>query len=296
MIAIDWGTSSLRAYRLAGDGAVVEKRAAPLGIMQIEQGRFAQALQEQIGDWLASGETRVVMSGMIGSRQGWKEAPYVHTPAGADDLAAGMVSVSMENGALAWIVPGVCTRGIDGVPDVMRGEETQILGVLDALPVSGAWICLPGTHSKWVHVRERRIEAFRTFMTGELFAVLKRHSILGRMMDDTAVDLETFDAGLDVGCRADLLHGLFGVRALGLFDEIPSDRSASYLSGLLIGSELAALPDDLRQASLIGDSDLVRLYRHALERKGIVAHNLDQDAAVAGLRLLDRAAQERIGR
>lgn len=296
MIAIDWGTTSFRAYRLDGDGAVIEKRVAPLGIMQVEQGRFAPTLQAQIGDWLASGEIRVLMSGMIGSRQGWREAPYVTTPAGADALAEGMVSVPMEHGGLAWIAPGVCTRDAGGVPDVMRGEETQILGVLDRLPASGAWVCLPGTHSKWVHVQERRIVGFRTFMTGEVFAVLKTHSILGRMMDDAPPDMAAFDAGLVTGAERDLLHQLFGVRARGLLAELPAERSASYLSGLLIGSELASLPDEMRRAWLLGSSELSRLYRYALERKGIVVEGLDQDAVVGGLRTLDRTAQESIRR
>jgi len=296
VIAIDWGTTSFRAYRLAADGAVIEKRVAPLGIMQVEQGRFAQALHGKIGDWLASGETRVLMSGMIGSRQGWKEAPYVVTPAGADALAEGMVSVPMENGTLAWIAPGVCTRDARGVPDVMRGEETQILGVLDDLPAPGAWICLPGTHSKWVRVENRRIVGFRTFMTGEVFAVLKAHSILGRMMEDAPPDMAAFDAGLDAGAGPDLLHRLFGVRTRGLFAELPADRSASYLSGMLIGSELASLTDDVRHAGLLGGSDLSRLYRHALERSGIVVEEFDQDAVIAGLRTLDRTTQEHIRR
>jgi len=289
MIAIDWGTSSFRAYRLGVDGAVAQRREAPLGIMQVEGGRFAQALHEQIGDWLEAGESRVLMSGMIGSRQGWKEAPYVQTPASADAIAAGMVSVPLERGGEAWIAPGVSTRDERGVPDVMRGEETQILGVLDALPVSGAWVCLPGTHSKWVHVRERRIERFGTFMTGEVFAVLKNHSILGRMMDDAPVDIAAFDAGLDAGGGNHLLHRLFGVRARGLFGELPAEHSGAYLSGLLIGNELASLPRGVERAFLLGSSELTRLYRHALERGRVKTEVLDRDAVVAGLRILNQA-------
>jgi len=287
MIAIDWGTSSFRAYRLGPDGAVLEKRAAPLGIMQVHEGRFGEALQARIGDWLAA-DARVLMSGMIGSRQGWREAPYVSTPAGAEAIAQAMVSVPRLDGGRAWIVPGVCTRDARGNPDVMRGEETQILGVLDALPASGAWICLPGTHSKWVFVRECRIERFATFMTGEVFAVLKGHSILGRMMDDAAPDLDAFDAGLQEGAGNDLLHRLFGVRARALFGELSPECSGAFLSGLLIGNELQALPGDLREACLLGSSELAALYRRALERRGVRVTCLDQDAAVAGLVRLNR--------
>src|SRR5574341_2278641 len=155
--------------------------------MQIEGGRFAEALESQVGEWLAAGEKPVVMSGMIGSRQGWLEAPYANCPAGAAEIAAGMREVRW-GGRRAWIVPGLSSRDSTGVPDVMRGEETQILGVLDQLPAA-AWICLPGTHSKWVEVRGERIVRFSTHMTGEVFATLKEHSILGRMMCDAATDL-----------------------------------------------------------------------------------------------------------
>jgi 2-dehydro-3-deoxygalactonokinase len=171
MIAIDWGTSSLRAYRLDRAGAIVEKRSAPLGIMHVEGGRFAEALESQVDDWLEAGDGPMVMSGMIGSRQGWKEAAYVECPAGAEQIGARLQPVSWGGGREAWIAPGLSCRDPGGVPDVMRGEETQILGVLETLP-KAAWICLPGTHSKWVEVRDGRIHSFTTHMTGEAFATL----------------------------------------------------------------------------------------------------------------------------
>ena len=220
MIAVDWGTSSLRAYRLGEDGKVLDKRSAALGILSVQDGRFAAALEGQIGDWLDAGEGPVVMSGMIGSRQGWKEAPYAQCPAGLSEIAAAMVRVEW-NGRNAWIAPGLTCRDESGVADVMRGEEVQILGAIDGIADNDAWICLPGTHSKWAQVKAQRIVRFATYMTGEVFAVMKAHSILGRMMSEGELDLHAFDAGLS-RARDDggLLHHLFGVRTRGLFGEL----------------------------------------------------------------------------
>jgi len=284
MIAIDWGTSSFRAYRVAADGAVLDKRSAPLGIMQVEGRRFAEALDSQIADWLEPGAGPVLMSGMIGSRQGWKEAPYVACPAGPEDIAQRLLEVSWGAGRRAWIAPGLSSRDAAGVPDVMRGEETQILGVLDQLPAS-AWICLPGTHSKWVEVREQRIARFSTHMTGEVFAVMKAHSILGRMFAGSATDLAGFDAGVQrARDPGGLLHHLFGVRARGLFGELADQSAASYLSGLLIGHELLSISGaHAEQVYLLGSPELTQLYQRALEQLERRSTTLDPDAAVRGL-------------
>jgi len=282
MIAIDWGTSSLRAYRLGADGSVVERRSAPLGIMQVEASRFADALETQIGDWLSAGDAPVVMSGMVGSRQGWVEVPYASCPAGAAEIASGLREVRWGR-RRAWIAPGLSSRDAAGVPDVMRGEETQILGVLDGLPVAAS-ICLPGTHSKWVEVRDGTIVRFSTHMTGEVFAVLKAHSILGRMMREAPTDQQWFAAGVrraqDSG---GLLHHLFGVRARGLFGEVPEEASASYLSGIIIGHELVAARSAATAVFLLGAKPLVELYQHALRQFGRDATILDPDAVVRGL-------------
>ncbi len=288
MIAIDWGTSSFRAYRLDAAGAIAEKRHAPLGIMQVEGGRFAEALEAQIGDWLVAGIGPVLMSGMIGSRQGWKEAAYVECPAGADQIAARLQRVTWGTGREAWIAPGVCCRDAGGVPDVMRGEETQILGVLDQLPTQ-AWICLPGTHSKWVEIRDRRIHGFTTHMTGEVFATLRTHTILGRMMTGTSNDAHWFVAGLDRARQSGgMLHHLFGVRARGLFGELPDAAASAYLSGVLIGHEVQAAAPAGATVYLLGAAALESMYVQALEHFGRRAVQLDADAAVRGLARLAR--------
>jgi 2-dehydro-3-deoxygalactonokinase len=250
-------------------------------------GGFSRILEEQLGDWLA--ETPIVMSGMIGSRQGWLEVPYVKCPAGAAEIADGVRAVSWGDGRQAWIAPGLSCRDESGVPDVLRGEETQLLGALADLPGGEATICLPGTHSKWVRLRDGQILSFATALTGEAFAVLRRHSILGRLMPrGEDVDDDTwFDAGVRrAGEPGGVLHHLFGVRSRGLFGEVPEASLASYLSGILIGREIIDLAPAAGMIHLIGTSRLVALYERALRAGGRDTRALDPDCVVRGLFLL----------
>jgi 2-dehydro-3-deoxygalactonokinase len=283
MIAIDWGTSSFRAYRLGPDGTVQEKREAPLGILQLKGAHFAGALESQVGDWEAAGESTILMSGMIGSRQGWSEAPYVECPAGAAELAARLHPVEWR-GKTLWIVPGLVVGRTTGVPDVMRGEETQLIGVLAGLGTGNHTVCLPGTHSKWARIAGGRIASFRTHMTGEMFAVLKQHSILGRLMAEGPHDDTAFDAGLGrAGDAGGLLYHLFGTRTRGLFDQLSATALASYLSGLLIGHELQAESTASPIVHVLGSAHLTQRYVRALQRLGRKALALDSDAVVTGL-------------
>jgi 2-dehydro-3-deoxygalactonokinase len=290
MIAIDWGTSSLRLYRLDESGAICARREAPSGIMTVAAGAFAATLEAQLGDWID--DTPIVMSGMIGSRQGWREVPYAECPAGAAEIAGLMRTVEWDAGRRAWIAPGLSCRDGAGVPDVMRGEETQIIGALAELPAGDATICLPGTHSKWVRWQGGRIAGFATAMTGEVFAVLRRHSILGRLMaaGGEAHDPAAFAAGLRrAGEAGGLLHHLFGARTRGLFGELGEDALPSYLSGMLIGHEIAALApqgDPHGIVHLIGAAGLVALYREALAARGRDSRIIDSDCVARGLFLL----------
>jgi 2-dehydro-3-deoxygalactonokinase len=292
MIGIDWGTTSFRAFRVGRDGAIRDRRAAPKGILNVPDGRFGDTLREEIGPWLAGGEDRVILSGMIGSRQGWIEAPYLPCPAGPAELAGALVDIGFD-WARVKLVPGL--SGIDeaGVAEVMRGEETQVLGI-PALLRDGGIACLPGTHSKWARVAGGRIVGFTTHMTGEIFAALRGHTILGRMMRDGPTDGASFDAG--VVRSADpggLLHHVFGVRALALANRLAEADAPAYLSGILIGHEVRAA---LAQANgavvqVIGAPELTALYATAIAACGGYAERHDGEAAARGLALVAEHAQ-----
>ena len=251
LIGIDWGTTSFRAYRIGADGAALATRTAPAGILKVPSGDFEAVLEREVGDWLgAAPALPVVVSGMITSRQGWLEVPYCACPAGSVELAGALGELTTGAGRRLHFVPGVSLIGSDGVPDVIRGEETQIIGQL-AGGRGGEVLLLPGTHSKWAFAADGRIVWFATFMTGELFAVLSEHSILGRLMAAGAAPDETaFARGLSYAREGPggLLKRLFSARTLGLFDQLPASAIGSYLSGLLIGSELAEALACLPQA------------------------------------------------
>ena len=298
-ILIDWGTTNLRAFRLGRDGAVRERRQAPRGILHVPERDFARALRDLVGDWRAANPTcPVLMAGMIGSRQGWVEAPYVPCPAGPADLARHIVEVPGAPGVR--VAPGVSFAAADGRHDVMRGEETQIFGALAGAGTGRRVLCLPGTHTKWAVVEDGRIVWFATAMTGEVYAVLQAHSILGALMTGEAQDPSAFRRGLDrSGQDGGLLHHLFGVRAQGLVGAIPATGLRSYLSGILVGHEVAAMVAATRPETvvLVGAPALCALYAEALLRHGCAADTVDgEHATVAGLSLLlATAAADRTG-
>ena len=287
LLAIDWGTSSARLYALDARGAIVAERAAPLGIQRIADGNFAAALKTLCGNDLPRG-VPLIASGMIGSRQGWVEAPYRECPAGFDAIAAGLTTVP---DASLCIVPGLLCRDADGVPDVMRGEETQIFGVLPDGAEDRQVVVLPGTHSKWAIVGTNGIERFATFMTGELYAVLREHSILGRLLTNDS-DANALARGVRTSLRdgAALSHDLFSARTLALTGALASAGVGDYLSGLLLGAEIAAARKWLEQhclhaaaVTLIGDAQLCERYQRALRLAGIDAVLGPGDAAARGL-------------
>ncbi|KMO36949.1 2-keto-3-deoxy-galactonokinase [Methylobacterium tarhaniae] len=285
MIAVDWGTSSARAYRLAPTGAVLARREGAGGILRVPEGGFPAALTEMVGDWLAEGENRVLLSGMVGSRQGWQEAPYLACPAGLDALAGAVVPVPFAN-AVVRLVPGLSAEDASGIPEVMRGEEVQVFGSL-ADEAEDALICLPGSHAKWVRVVGGRIAGFTTSMTGEAFAALSGHTILGRMMTGPVEVGPAFESGVARSAEGGgLLHHLFGTRALGLFGRLAPEDAASYLSGLLIGHDVAAAMSEPALVRLVGSGPLMALYGRAIALKGGEAVAGDPDAAARGLALI----------
>ncbi len=289
IIVIDWGTTSFRAYRLSDQGQVLERRSSAKGILAVEDGCFPEMLRSQVGDWMeAAPEAPVLMSGMVGSRQGWQEVDYVTGQPGLDDIAAGMRKVDLTGSRSIWIAPGYSCVNRDGLPDVMRGEETQIIGA-NAGNKGDQIYCLPGTHSKWVSVVDEQITGFTTFMTGEVFDVMCKHSILGKLMSDAgrepAEAERWFDEGVEKAKNGmPLLSGFFGVRARALFSEIPERYTKDYLSGLLIGSEIRDAVRDLdTTVQLIGSGALIELYERAICAFGGNAELAEEDLAAEGL-------------
>jgi len=288
MIAVDWGTTHLRAYRLGPDGKIESSRAEPRGIMTIIDGAFAAALGEVLGDWPIGDREQIVMSGMIGSRQGWAEVAYVACPAQLSDLARGLRAVAWGAGREAHICPGLSCRDIDGVPDVMRGEEVQIFGAMSLPGSTGATaICLPGTHSKHARIEGDAVTSFTTYMTGEVFGILRRYSILGRMMEDGPADLDAFDEGVRrAGQNGGLLHHIFGVRTRSLVGDMGAHRAGDYLSGILIGHEIDAA-GMTGPVLIVGAPQLAALYGRALAMRSIESTEIAADVAtVRGLHLL----------
>jgi 2-dehydro-3-deoxygalactonokinase len=271
MIAIDWGTTNLRAYLLNGQGSVIDSRSNPSGIMSVTDGRFEEPLLKLIGDWLVRRNIPLIAAGMIGSRQGWREAPYLPCPARLQDAAEHMTAAPFTDAQgqthKLLIGPGARCTDSSGLHDVMRGEETQLWG--SDLP-AGAICILPGTHCKWAWMGEAgQIKEFRTYMTGELFALLTKHGILGRLMKPGQDD-HAFQRGVRLGYKdsGHASHILFSARTAGLMATLPSESLSDYLSGMLIGLELgssSAISGRLpKRIHLIGDDELCLRYAKAL--------------------------------
>lgn len=306
LIGLDWGSSSLRAFLIGQDGQVLDQRGNDSGASRLQGDKpgFETALRGLIGDWLRShAGLPIVACGMVGSAHGWQEAPYAFCPVALDDLQQQAItvqgSVQAGDGLQVRIVPGIAQRPAGGTPDVMRGEETQVAGLLATRPelAGQALVVMPGTHSKWVHLRDGRVEGFTTRMTGELFALLRSQSVLARLMEPSeGFSAEAFEQGLRHGSRdggADLLGRLFSARSRGLFNELPGTALPDYLSGLLIGSEVAAGLSEISAGVpvvLVGEAALCQRYERALRSLGHQAQVAEGNPAVAGLwRMAERA-------
>lgn len=310
LIGIDWGSTGLRIFLMSENGRLIGNREAASGVSVIQGGNagYMRTLQELAGDWLTTwSDAPLLACGMVGSKHGWQEVPYVNCPADAQHIARNAVRV--DTGSLLaaphslHILPGLLYRPEGGAPDVMRGEETQIVGALQGQSdwASQSCIVMPGTHSKWASVVDGKVHAFATHMTGELFAVLKQHSVLGRLMpaasDAATVKTEAsetgFIAGLDAARKMlgqGLGHQLFSVRTLGLMGDMPPDGLPDYLSGLLIGNEILAglqwrSTHGLGHAPLIliGEASLCARYARALSYLGVKPDAVLVNTAPAGL-------------
>jgi 2-dehydro-3-deoxygalactonokinase len=302
LIGVDWGTTSLRAYLLAPNGTVLDRKQSQDGILAASVRGFGHVFRETIGPWSRPEQPLpVLMSGMIGSRQGWVEAPYLACPTDISAIAIRLLAVEPAQTGLAKqasvrIVPGLSFRDAAGVPDVMRGEETQIIGALADGEASSGLLVLPGTHSKWAKVEGGRIVSFATYMTGEVYAALKDHTILGRMMDGGGHAPEAFARGVRAaaaqsGPPGAILHQIFSARTLALFEQLASKDVAAYLSGLLIGAEIVAAAPSGSDITIIAGAELASHYASAAAQLGISARLAPADCVAAGHIAIARAAQ-----
>ncbi|HEX9168685.1 MAG TPA: 2-dehydro-3-deoxygalactonokinase [Roseiarcus sp.] len=290
LIAIDWGSSSFRAYLMSAKGEVLDEVASGDGIANVKAGEYPAALKRLVGRWLeANPSLPVVASGMVGSRHGWREAPYVELPAGPREVAKRLTQVEAE-GRRVHLVPGLSFADEAG-GDVMRGEETEIFGVAEA---GARLIVLPGSHSKWARIEGERVAVFTTFITGELFAALRDHTIAGAFARAAPAKAPgaAFARGVERGAAAaggktksGLLGLLFGARALPLIGKLDPDDSGEYLSGLVIGAEIGeARRLYPREAPHVAGAEaLVQRYLKAFEALGLSAHPAPPRAAARGL-------------
>ncbi|WP_153140484.1 2-dehydro-3-deoxygalactonokinase [Paraburkholderia agricolaris] len=288
-ISLDWGTSNLRATLVSAQGWIVGSRSAEGGVMAVKDGQFLQSFNSLCSDWIADHGCPIIASGMIGSRQGWVEAPYVDCPATPASVARSLTSFPLSDRVTMHIIPGLRCGAGTRMYDVMRGEETQIWGA----DVGPDTICvLPGTHSKWALVGEQsRIRKFATYMTGELYGLLTKHGILGRLMQFGASDHEAFVAGAQLGLddQSQATHVIFAARTAGLMDEVPPAGLPDYLSGILIGLEVKSARERERIASaaekpvtLIGDDSLCQRYETVLRLAGFQSVRAGEGATVRG--------------
>ncbi|MGL4975557.1 MAG: 2-dehydro-3-deoxygalactonokinase [Bosea sp. (in: a-proteobacteria)] len=297
LLAIDWGTSRARAYLMGQDGAVIARNVSDEGIQKVPAGGFPAAFKRLVAPLLAlSPIATPVFAGMVGSRNGWQEVGYLPCPASLHDLADALVPLDAASRP-GWLVPGLSCEG--AAFDVMRGEETLAFGA----GVTDGLICLPGTHSKWVEMRAGRITRFASFMTGEVFGLLRHQSILSRLAEPDAPVSNDEQAGLafQQGLLASrkpggLLHHAFAARTGVLSERLSPDHVGPYLSGLMIGQEVdgaQALFGDFEEVTLIAEGEVRFNYAAALCAQAQL-NVVDPDQAfVAGITAIMDQARKR---
>lgn len=264
--AVDWGTTHLRAYGMSATHQVITEATSDKGMGVLSADGFEPALLSLIKDWLPEkGLLPVLACGMVGARQGWKEAPYQNTPCSPRKVQDLTIVPTAESRIQVRILPGISQ---DKPADVMRGEETQLSGLLSSQELDSTQVCLPGTHSKWVTIENGKVIKFSTFMTGEVFELLSKHSILRHQSDSKEWDESAFISGVQASLDDPdkLLNQCFTIRARGLLEDLDASKSYSRLSGLLIGAEIAGAKEYWQDSkvSLIGDVKLTALYAQAL--------------------------------
>lgn len=282
-VGVDWGSSSFRAYRFDEQGVPIAELSADKGIREIQPPtaeHFETVLFELIGDWLSDGDT-VLLSGMITSRSGWVETPYLACPVDVTTIAAFAQCLNTRNVQLRFL-PGI--KQEDPTPDVMRGEELQLLGAANAYESST--VVLPGTHSKWASMSGTVLSQFRTVITGELFEIILKNSLVGAVFTSSCFNEESFLDGVDLGCKTTtLVSDLFTLRSSVLLSYANSDAQHSHLSGILIGNEIREglqLMGTVNDVVLVGSESLCSLYELAFNSFGLTVRRYTEVAAVSG--------------
>lgn len=287
-IGVDWGTSNFRAYLLSKQGEILDQKSGDKGLKDLKPHQFEQYLLSVITPWFQDGVKPVILCGMVGSKTGWYETSYIPITDIMDKLPLSAHKVNTDYPQLrAYILSGAC-QNVEGHFDVMRGEETQIFGYLKQYPDFSGYIVLPGTHNKWVKVEDGKPQEFSTFMTGELYQILCQHSILGAMVD-AGFDQKSFDQGVlqSQSYPMALTSSLFSTRAQKLLQPSSTLHVSSYISGLLLGQEFAAMQQALQskpELVFIGSPSLVSNYERACLLWQVSAQTYDvQTATIAGL-------------
>jgi 2-dehydro-3-deoxygalactonokinase len=288
-ILVDWGTTRFRGYLIEGE-AILDQVEAEEGVSALARGQHQGVFRRHCGPWLErEPDLPVALVGMVGSREGWVEAPYASCPAGPAEVAARMIEIDLGAGQRGHIVPGLSCEPAPGAADVMRGEETLAFGS----GVSDGLVCLPGTHPKWVEMDGGRIKRFATYFTGEMYALLRQQSMIGRPATEPE-DPAGFDLGLDAaerngpaGARPGLLHLIFGARAATVTGRLPPAKLGPYISGLLTGDEINgafSLFQSPEAVTVIADRARADLFTRALARHGVgTTFKPPVEALVAGL-------------
>ncbi|EPE7078900.1 2-dehydro-3-deoxygalactonokinase [Cronobacter sakazakii] len=289
-IAIDWGSTNLRAWLYQGEQCL-ESRQSEAGVTRLN-GRTPEAVLAQVTEGWRDDTTPVVMAGMVGSNAGWKIAPYLPCPARFVDIGSQLTTVAER----VFIIPGLCVSRHDN-RNVMRGEETQLLGARELAPAP--LYIMPGTHCKWVQADAQQVNDFRTVMTGELHHLLLTHSLIGAGLPEQQQSADAFNAGLEQGAETDApLTRLFEVRAAHVLGSLAREHVAEFLSGLLIGNEVASQlrhwqPDSKQPLTLVASPSLASRYQRALSLLGYTAQALEGDRAFqTGIRSLAHAVAQ----
>ena len=287
-ILVDWGTTRVRAYLVEGE-TITDRVEADEGVSALSKGQHAGVFRRLCGPWLeGEPDLPVALVGMVGSREVWVEAPYATCPAAPADVARAMIEVDLGGGRSGHIVPGLSCEPSPGAVDVMRGEETLAFGA----GVDAGLICLVGTHPKWVEMRGGRLHRFATYLTGEMYALMRHHSMVGRPATEPE-DPAGFDLGLDAAernagaGRVGLLHLLFGARAATVTRRLPPTALGPYISGLLTGDEINGAFSQFEKpesVTVIADGPRAEIFAKALARHGVRAAVKEPvEALVAGL-------------